>query len=54
MKPWTIRMPYEVLDWLRVKAAKETIKQNRNISMNTVAVDILMKAMRTDKKKGER
>ena len=52
LKPWTIRMPDEVLDWLRVKAAKETIERNRNVSMNTVAVDILMKAMRADKKKG--
>jgi hypothetical protein len=45
-------MPDEVLDWLRVKAARETIKRNRNVSMNTVAVDVLMKAMRADKKKG--
>jgi hypothetical protein len=51
LKPWTIRMPDEVLDWLRIKAAKETIERNRNVSMNTVAVDILMKAMRADKKK---
>ena len=51
LKPWTIRMPDEVLDWLRQKAARETIKRNRNVSMNTVAVDILMKAMRSDKKK---
>jgi hypothetical protein len=43
-------MPDEVLDWL--KAARETIKRNRNVSMNTVAVDVLMKAMRADKKKG--
>jgi hypothetical protein len=44
-------MPEEVLDWLRVKAAKETIERNRNVSMNTVAVDILTKAMRADPKK---
>jgi len=52
LKPWTIRMPDAVLDWLREKAARETIKQNRNVSMNTVAVDLLVKAMRADKKKG--
>ena len=51
LKPWTIRMPDEVLDWLRVRAAKETIERNCNVSMNTEAVDILMKAMRADKKK---
>jgi hypothetical protein len=45
-------MPEELLTWLRERAAKETIKRNRNVSMNTVAVDILMKAMRADKRKG--
>ena len=50
MKPWTIRMPKEILDWLREKAARETIKRNKNVSMNTVAVDILLKAMRADRK----
>ena len=50
MKPWTIRMPNEVLDWLREKAARETIKRNKNVSMNTVAVDILQKAMQADRK----
>ena len=45
-------MPNKVLDWLRQKAARETIKRNRNVSMNTVAVDILMKAMGSDKRKG--
>ena len=27
MKAWTVRMPVELMDWLRVKAAKETIKK---------------------------
>jgi hypothetical protein len=52
LKPWTIRMPNEVLDWLRQKAARETIKWNRNVSMNTVAVEFLMKAMIADERKG--
>jgi hypothetical protein len=51
LKPWTIRMPEEVLDWLRVKEATETIERNSHVSMNTVAVDILRRAMTADKKK---
>lgn len=51
MKQWTIRMPEELLTWLRERAAKETIKRDRNVSMNTLAVDIIMKAMRADRKK---
>ena len=52
MKPFTIRMPGEILQWLRVKAANETIRQNKQVSMNTLAVEILTKAMKADKKKG--
>jgi len=51
LKQWTIRMPEELLTWLRERAAKETIKRDRNVSMNTLAVDIIMKAMRADRKK---
>ena len=52
MKPWTVRMPEAILDWLREKAALETIRQKRQVSMNTVIVEILTKAMETEKKKG--
>ena len=52
MKAITIRMPDEVLKWLRVKAAKETIRQNKQVSMNTLAVEILTRAMKADKRKG--
>ena len=52
MKPWTIRIPEEVYDWIREKAAMETIKQKKNVSMNTVAVETLLKAMKADKRKG--
>ncbi len=50
MKPWTIRMPEEILDWLREKAARETIRTKKNVSMNTVAVVVLTKAMVADRK----
>lgn len=51
IKQWTIRMPEKLLRWLREKAARETIKEGINISMNMVALTILTKAMKTDKKK---
>lgn len=54
MKAWSIRMPEELLDWLREKAARETIKERRNISINTIMVDILSAAMKADKKGGEK
>ena len=52
LKQWTIRVPKEVLEWGRKKAAMETIKRNEIVSMNTVFMEILTKAMEADKKKG--
>ena len=52
MKQWTIRMPEEVFDWLREKAARETIKRKMNVSMNGLAVEILSKAVKADREKG--
>ena len=52
MKAWTIRIPYEVLDWIREKAAMESIKRKKNVSMNTIAVEILTKAMKAKEKGG--
>ena len=52
MKPWTVRMPEEILEWLREKAAREILRQKKQVSMNTVIVEILTKAMEADKKKG--
>ena len=52
MKQWSVRIPEEVLDWLREKAAKETIKRKKNVSMNTIAVEVFREAMERDKKEG--
>jgi hypothetical protein len=52
MKVMTIRMPIELLEWIRQKAARETIKRKRSVSMNTMAVEIITKAMKADRKKG--
>lgn len=48
MKAITIRMPDELLDWLRERAALETIKKKKQVSMNTLAVKILSQAMEKD------
>ena len=50
MKAWSIRMPKELLEWLREKAALETIKRKRNVSINAIMVEILSGAMEADKK----
>jgi len=52
VKQWTIRMPEEVLEWLREKAAMETIRRKKQVSMNTLVVEILDRAMKADRKKG--
>lgn len=48
MKQWTIRMPEDLFDWLRDKAAKETIAQKARISMNALVVKILSDAREKD------
>ena len=53
MKAWSIRMPDELLDWLREKAARETIKKRSNISINAIMVEILSAAKKADEKGGK-
>jgi hypothetical protein len=50
VKAWSIRMPEELLEWLREKAALETIKRKRNVSINAIMVEILSGAKEVDKK----
>jgi hypothetical protein len=54
VKAWTVRIPVELMEWLREKAARETIRQKKSVSMNALAVEILTKAMKADKKGGDR
>ncbi len=49
---WTIRTAPEVMEWLRMEAARETLRRKETISMNKLAVEILSKAMERAKKKG--
>jgi hypothetical protein len=51
MKAITIRMPEEILDWLREKAALETIKQKKHFSINSYIVGVLGHEMELDRKK---
>lgn len=54
MKPWLIRFPEELFEWIRVRAAERTIEEKRNVSMNALVVDILTKTMERDRKKKEK
>ena len=53
MPAWVLRLPDELDRWIRKKAAVETIKQNKQVSMNSLVVEILTTAMKAEKKKGE-
>ena len=50
VKKWLVRIPDEDLRWVREKAARESVKQNKNVSMNTVIVETLQKAREVDSK----
>ena len=52
IKAFQLRLPKGVLDWGRIRAAKEMIERNESVSINTVFVEILTKAMEEDKKRG--
>ena len=52
LKSWTVRVPENIVVWVRETAARRTIKEGRAISMNKVFVEILTKAMEADTKKG--
>ena len=49
---WTLRTPRELMEWLRMEAARETLRRKETISMNKLAVEVLSKAMERAKKKG--
>ena len=47
----TVRMPGEILSWLRKKAALETIQRNRQVSINSTIVNVLRREMEADQRK---
>ncbi len=54
MKSVSIRMPEDLLQWLRRKAAEETIKQDKQVSINSLVLSILEKAKKADEKERRR
>ena len=46
----SMRLPRQVVTWLRKSAALETIEQDKRVSMNSLIVEILAKAMETDRR----
>ena len=50
---WTLRTPKALMEWLRMEAARETLRRKKTISMNKLAVEILSKEMEKRKKKGD-
>ncbi len=52
MKSVSIRMPDELLGWLRKRAARETINTGQQYSINSLVVDLLRREMEADRKEG--
>ena len=48
-KAWTVRMPGDLLKWLREQAARATIREGRNVSLNEFIVGVLERFRREKK-----
>ena len=46
----SIRLPKPLVTWLRKRAALETIEQDKRVSMNSLIVELLTKAMKSDRR----
>ncbi len=44
-KGLTLRFPDEMLDWLRRRAASETIRRNARVSINSYLLELIKKEM---------
>jgi hypothetical protein len=49
MKAITFRVPDEIADWIRERAALETIRQKRQVSINSLVLGLLSREMEADK-----
>lgn len=49
MKSVSIRFPEEMVEWLRTKAAEETIKRRGKVSINSYVVELVKREMATKK-----
>ena len=52
MKGLALRIPEELLTWLREKAALETISRNQQVSMNTIVLELIRREIEADRKEG--
>ena len=50
MVTMSVRLPKQVVTWLRKTAAVETIELDKRVSMNSLLIDILTKAMNADRR----
>jgi hypothetical protein len=46
MKGLALRIPEELLKWVREKAALETISRGQQVSMNTVILELIRREMK--------
>jgi len=51
MRTMSIRIPDELADWLRVKAAEETIKRKKYVSINVLVAEIFRREMEAAQRK---
>ena len=50
MVTMSLRLPKQVVTWLRKRAALETIEKDKRVSMNGLIVEILTQAMEGDRR----
>ncbi len=48
-KGLTLRFPDEIIEWLRRKAASETISRNARVSINSFVLELIKREMDQDK-----
>ncbi len=51
MKSISFRLPDDLADWLREKAAMETIRRKKYVSINVLVVEIFRREMEADRRK---
>jgi predicted DNA-binding protein len=52
MKTISFRLPDELAEWLRERAAMETIKRKKYVSINVLVAEIFRPEMEADRKEG--
>jgi predicted transcriptional regulator len=52
MKTISFRLPDELAEWLRERAAMETIRRKKYVSINVLVTEIFTRQMEADRKDG--